>query len=409
METQPLPNPFNAGAGVAPPVFAGRGAEESVLSVAVNQLGERDDDGKAKIAADVVVYGPRGHGKTVLLQRLRERAASHPGWGVLDVDVGTHGGSPAALAAFVAPQPLRRRAAKLLSGVKAQASFWGANLGIELPSMETSSWSLEAALTVALADGPRLLLCDEAHRLRPETCMALLDASQRLRGRGAPLLVVLAGTPVLQDVLAASGASFWERATIIPMGPLPEGAALQALIQPLQALGVHFDDPDALSSADEAMCRYPFFTQLLGEAVVGQLNESGARAFGAATALGALRRFTPARERFYDNRRTEVRRLGCVQAAAAAWGALKGHGPRASADLMEAAMEGWLPQGWTGAKGLSALRCLGVLWPIEGAVEPGIPSLLDGIKQAGGPLAAKAYAQGEAMGREWALAAEQLS
>ena len=97
MGTQPLPNPFNAGAGVAPPVFAGRSAEEAALSAAVKQLGERDGNGKANIAADVVVYGPRGHGKTVLLQRLRERAAAHPGWGVLDVDVGAHGGSPAAL------------------------------------------------------------------------------------------------------------------------------------------------------------------------------------------------------------------------------------------------------------------------------------------------------------------------
>ena len=55
-------NPFHPGQGVAPHTFAGRDKEQSELRRLLRRLNSgRGTDG------DIIVYGPRGNGKTVLL------------------------------------------------------------------------------------------------------------------------------------------------------------------------------------------------------------------------------------------------------------------------------------------------------------------------------------------------------
>ncbi|MDE0285308.1 MAG: ATP-binding protein [Gammaproteobacteria bacterium] len=65
---------FKPGNGVSPPVLAGREGELDTLSKRLDLLVCRDE-----VASDVVLYGPRGNGKTVLLrelERLAERAGA---------------------------------------------------------------------------------------------------------------------------------------------------------------------------------------------------------------------------------------------------------------------------------------------------------------------------------------------
>ena len=60
-------NPFRPGAGKVPPYLAGRKAEQTLFAGLLEQLGEGRD------GAELVLYGPRGVGKTVLLLWLKKQ------------------------------------------------------------------------------------------------------------------------------------------------------------------------------------------------------------------------------------------------------------------------------------------------------------------------------------------------
>ena len=82
-------NPFVPGQGLIPPYLAGREAEQSLLARLLDVIAE----GSAP-EADVILYGPRGNGKTVLLEwTLREARRKNIatvdlfGAGLLSVDV----------------------------------------------------------------------------------------------------------------------------------------------------------------------------------------------------------------------------------------------------------------------------------------------------------------------------------
>ena len=399
-------NLFKPGDGTPPPEFAGRAQDERALRSYASGMDARDAAGKANIAANCLLYGPRGNGKTALLERLRTWAEKRPKWHVLNMNVSEDAGDLRSAAQFIASRPWFQRIWRRLSQTQVDLSsgLAGAHLGfgVRLPEIEASPWRIDQALAAAASSGPCLLLVDEAHRLPSDLCAALLDASRMLRTNGAPLLLVLSGTPALRDTLSASNVSNWDRGKHLPLGPLPQGAARQALTKPLQRHGVSCTDPTALRKAEDAMQDYAFFTQLFGEAAVEALNHRDARDFDGEAAQAAIDLFKHKRHAFYDNRREEVRALGCVTAAAAAWGAMRGHGGKASADMLVQIMERFAPPDATGEDAFRQLRRLGVLWSVDGGVEPGIPSLMDSLVEHGGQAVRQACSEGLAWGRKWA-------
>ena len=78
----PIPSTlFRPGTGARPPFLAGRAAGQRILAGAAEELDEKDDRGRANIPQDIVLYGPRGNGKTALtlwLQRPLARVALFP-------------------------------------------------------------------------------------------------------------------------------------------------------------------------------------------------------------------------------------------------------------------------------------------------------------------------------------------
>ena len=61
----PIPSTlFRPGAGTRPPFLAGRAAEQRILAGAAEEIDEKDERGRANVPQDVVLYGPRGNGKT---------------------------------------------------------------------------------------------------------------------------------------------------------------------------------------------------------------------------------------------------------------------------------------------------------------------------------------------------------
>lgn len=407
------PKLFQPGDGTHPPEFAGRGEDEAAVLQCARELDNLDAQGRARISANILLYGPRGNGKTVLFNRVRRWAEGRSNWLVLDMNVSAHGGSPRAVAEFIAPPPRRKALLAALSQSKAQVSGgglgWGGGFSFELPKLASTAWRVDQALAAAVAHKPCLLMIDEAHLLPPNACAELLQASRMLRADGAPFLMALSGTPALQDVLSASGLSNWDRGFHVPLGRLPQSAALQALTMPLERHGVVFEDAKALQAVEESMNDYAFFTQLFGEAAVAALNAEGARKFDWGVAQKALRLFERKRDRFCVSRRHEVESAQCGLAAAAAWGALRGHGGQAPSQLVRDAMRSVRVPSASEQETYDQLRRLGVLWEAGKGVEAGIPSLMDSIVRSGGPEAGRAYAHGRTLGMQWAEAEKAVA
>ena len=166
------------------------------------------------------------------------------------------------------------------------------------------------------AEGPFALLVDEAHALSPEIGGRLLDASQSIRRMGAPFLLILAGTPGIQQALQGMGTTFWERSLRVPVGRLKPGEDRDALMKPLKDSGCS-TDADALARLLDAASLYPYFIQEVGAATVTTLNARGAKHIDTAVADQALAAFSSIETAFYGSRADELDDAGLLPYAAA--------------------------------------------------------------------------------------------
>ena len=60
-------SPFKPGAGLLPPYLAGREKEQAIIRKSLTNLREGEPP-----AADILMYGPRGMGKTALLKWIKD-------------------------------------------------------------------------------------------------------------------------------------------------------------------------------------------------------------------------------------------------------------------------------------------------------------------------------------------------
>ena len=259
---------------------------------------------------NVVLVGPRGNGKTVLLRWFQHACAGNEP--AVDVAWLTPSTVPNQKALLDALLP-RRRLAKLLPRKIGIAS---------VGSAEWNSPNGRSDLAEAVASRcrrrPLAVLLDEAHMLDLDVGTALLNASQEVRGARAPFLLVLAGTPGLPTHLDGMNASFWSRLGEgeLGIGRLGETAAKQALAEPLNAHGVDID-ADALAHVVAQSQCYPYFIQLWGDALWQRHLASGAATI-AAEHVEAVQPTVAAQVANYHQRRfAELEAEGLVPAATA--------------------------------------------------------------------------------------------
>ena len=369
---------FRAGDGATPPALTGRTAEQAVLRRCLAGV----SNGEAP-PHNVVLLGPRGNGKTALLRWFQQACAEHePSVDVLSL---TPSVLPdvSALADALAP---RRRLAKLLPRK------------IGIASIGTAEWmrsngprDLAAALAARCRRRPLAVLLDEAHTLELQTGAALLNASQQVRGAGAPFLLVLAGTPGLPAHLDAMDASFWSRLGQgkLGIGRLSEDAARQALTVPLQAHGVDVT-PDVLASVVAHSQRYPYFVQLWGDALWQRLLAAGTNSIDAEHERAVAPVVAAQVADYYNQRFAELKQGDLLPAAVAVAklferdGAADATDQRVDGALRDAAIDNASARLAT----QEALNRLGYIWqpPNQQAPirwQPGIPSLMAHVlKQA---------------------------
>ena len=365
--TAPAQRVFTPGDGATPPALTGREREEAVLTQCLADL-----LGGTSPPHNVALMGPRGNGKTALLNWFERTCHDHE----TDVDVAaltpsdipTH---DALVDMLAPPSPM----AKLLPrrvGVAAVGS-------VEWAPPSGHVRNLREELTARCRRKPLAVLLDEAHTLDLEVGRTLLNASQQVRVR-APFLLVLAGTPGLAAHLGTMNVSFWSRLGKgrLGIGLLSDAAARAALVEPLAAHGVAID-ADALAAVEEESQRYPYFVQLWGEALWDQRLATGAIRLTAAHVEAARSEVAARVADYYQDRYQELETLGLVPAAIAV-APLFQTGAPASDHAIDVALTETGADAATRLAAREGLNRLGYLWSPPGQLQPvwvaGIPSLM---------------------------------
>ncbi len=357
--------PFRPGTGGIPPYLAGREREQQLLRGVLADLAVGVPTG-----SEIILYGPRGNGKTVLLAWLEREVANHVG-----VEVARHTPSdlksPEQLAEALLPDAWWER--RTPSELAAFGMTWR-------PGRERPPGAAEV-LEMRAGRAPLVLLLDEAHTLDPDTGRALLNASQRV-GRDLPFLLVLAGTPNLRSHLNRMGVSFWNRAELVRIERLADEAAADALRRPFEDAGISVA-PDALEAmVSESQC-YPFFVQLLGSAVWRQTDAE------RRVTLDVLDRARPDFEEkkgeYYLHRFDELDRLDLLGAGRAVAETFRTRRVIGDPVLKQAIGAGLAEDASRDAvrQAAEVLSDLGFIWRARARPEwePGIPSLMDYVRE----------------------------
>ena len=360
-------NPFTPGAGGLPPYLAGREPEQRVL----RRLFDRMHAG-APTNRLLIFYGPRGNGKTALLKWTLEQVEGDDGldgtW-LTPADIPV----PEKVAERLHPKSWADRIAP------ENISVVGVSVGLRSSGEEPL---LAAALEARAKVRPFVVFLDEAHTISAEVGHLLLNAAQTASG-SAPFLLILAGTPDLEDQLSGIGASFWDRSNIRPLGRLDAEAATEAIRRPLASDGVEIE-PATLDRIVRDSHGYPYFLQVWGEAVWERTvpTPEGRGRVTTAVLEEAAREFETTRDLYYRRRVNELDAGNLLPAAREVALAFCERAQLPLGGLREAVRRATGSGGGPEEKAAArALRHLGLVWQSGSTPtwEPGIPSLMDYI------------------------------
>lgn len=353
-----------------PPYLAGREDEQRRLIELLAYL-------KAGRGAprDAVLSGPRGNGKTALLRWLCQEVEAD---GAIDSVWLTPSEVTSLDDLATALVPLGRFGSMRPDEFSVHVAV--GKLGWKLGGQPRA---LAPLLKARCLRRPLVAVLDECHTLNPEIGRVLLNASQTVCA-DAPFLLVMAGTPGLQQHLNTMSATFWSRAEKLGIGRLDDKAAAAALERPLAA-----DTPPiacstgALEEVVAASQGYPYFVQLWGEAIWRATRDGGAAEVDQSVVAAATPAVGRSQSAYYQDRYQELERASLTAVAARIAVAFAGQ-PALRRTALNEAIADALPEGRSGDA--EVLQCrdnladLGYVWnppEADDLWQPGVPSLMD--------------------------------
>ena len=277
----PRQNPYAPGAGTPPPELAGRDELIERAAVALDRIRV------GKASRSLILYGLRGVGKTVLLNRIRLDAESR-GIASVRMEAPEERSLPALLIPALRATLLRLSGGaalkdNLLKAMRALASFTK-SLKVKYRDIEFSidvdpetgladSSDLDTDLTdllVTLGKAARerstaiVLFIDEMQYVPERQLSSLIAALHSAGQEQLPITMVAAGLPQLVG-RTGDAKSYAERLfEFAPVDRLGNDDARNALIVPASKEGVAFN-PDAISEILRQTNGYPYFLQEWGK------------------------------------------------------------------------------------------------------------------------------------------------
>lgn len=277
----PRTNPYAPGAGTPPPELAGRDTLIERVSIALDRIRNRLP------ARSFILYGLRGVGKTVLLNRIRLDAEAR-GFAVARMEAPEERSLPALLLPALRSMLIRlsRGAAvrdKAQRALKAAAGFARAfkvkygdiEFGVDIDAergladsgdLDSDLSELLSAVGEAASESrtAAILFIDELQYVPEEQLTSLFAALHRAGQDSLPITMVAAGLPQLLG-LAGRAKSYAERLfEFIPVDRLDEENATEALAFPARRNGVDFE-PAAIKEIHRQTQGYPYFLQEWGK------------------------------------------------------------------------------------------------------------------------------------------------
>jgi hypothetical protein len=277
----PRRNPYAPGAGTQPPELAGRDELIERAAIALDRI--RDH----RPARSFILYGLRGVGKTVLLNRIRLDAEAR-GFATMRAEAPEDRSLPGLLAPALRATLLKldrgeaakatgRKALRALAGFAKALKFKYADIELNMDldpesgladsgDLDTDLTDLLIAVGEAAADRKTavVLFIDELQYVPEEQLASLFTALHAASQNGLPITMAAAGLPQLvgQSGRAKSYAErLFEFASI---DRLDDAAAQDALIIPARHEGAELA-PGAVTEILRQTLGYPYFLQEWGK------------------------------------------------------------------------------------------------------------------------------------------------
>ena len=306
MESFKSEDPFTPGFGEVPPYLAGRVDQQVVFTKDLGKLSA----GKSPLA--MVLYGPRGMGKTTLLSwfenEVEQSEAKENPIRVVSVTPDRLKSSDSLWNALLPPPSLIKKGFNKIKKVSAGVGLYGAtaNAGVELS--ESSEGEFIDTLIKRNKQRPLILLMDEAHKMDADLCNQLLNTYQTVR-KEMPFMLVLAGTPGLRNFLSNVGATFVERSEMISLGRLNAQSAADVIRKPFEEQGIEITN-DALSFIVEDSQCYPYFLQVWGSSLWEEAKKENVMHITEEQVAVVKPDITIIKKDLYDERRRNLSSLG---------------------------------------------------------------------------------------------------
>ena len=268
--------PFTPGTGHRPEHVVGRKREFALLEEALQGIDrcKIQEDGllERPSVAPLVLTGPRGVGKTMMLGWMQEQA-QEMGIPVLRLAHVKDMGKGNALRSLLNAMVRDVDEALLKSLLSLNLYLADDGLGLDL---KKAARSYEQVLLARLRQGPVALLMDEAHHYQDEYMEFILRVGEQLIDERHPLVMLVVGTPDLLSYLHKIDAGFLERSKVIHINSLTTAESKSGLSKPFADRGIEVE-PQALEMMWGMTDNYPYFVQLVGAEIWKSLPQEGKR------------------------------------------------------------------------------------------------------------------------------------
>lgn len=281
-------NPYTPGAGLSPPILAGRQAEISQFELMIERLLV------GKYERSLICSGLRGVGKTVLLREFNFKAAES-GWSTSGVhEVGSQADFRISFGRMASrvlwSMSLKKRAVekvtRVLGVVRAFAELGAGPIKLKLeidpthgiadsgdPEMDLADLLQEIGEVAQATGSGALFLIDEMQNLDELSLAAISMAFHRISQTGLPVAMVGAGLPTL-SVKLFQAKPYADRLFIHKkLGQLPKQDAGIALTAPAGIYDVTFTD-NAVDFIVRESRGFPYFIQEYGRVTWDEAQES---------------------------------------------------------------------------------------------------------------------------------------